>query len=137
MDSADLFSFLDEVPPDADEEQGASEDDNAMVADAPQNPSARLVKRKASDPVISSRPENVDAVMQEPGDDPGPSAPKKTRTGSPNPVILDDFETEAKREVAASAGLTGGVEAGSRLELRHQVCPPAVPFPCVGTDPGP
>ncbi|KXN88677.1 ATP-dependent RNA helicase mtr4 [Leucoagaricus sp. SymC.cos] len=42
--------------------------------------------------------------------------------GSPNPVVLDAFETEAKREVAASAGLTGATtEAGSRLELRHQV----------------
>ncbi|KIJ98963.1 hypothetical protein K443DRAFT_103070 [Laccaria amethystina LaAM-08-1] len=40
---------------------------------------------------------------------------------SPAPVVLDDFETEAKREVAASAGLTGAVEAGSRLELKHQV----------------
>ncbi|EJD07908.1 antiviral helicase [Fomitiporia mediterranea MF3/22] len=40
---------------------------------------------------------------------------------SPAPVVVDEFETEAKREVAASAGLTGQVEAGSRLELRHQV----------------
>lgn len=46
---------------------------------------------------------------------------KKPRTASPKPVVVDEFETEAKREVAASAGLTGGVEAGSRLELRHQV----------------
>ncbi|KAF5390934.1 hypothetical protein D9757_003924 [Collybiopsis confluens] len=45
-----------------------------------------------------------------------------TRSGSSDtPVVLDEFETEAKREVAASAGLTGGVEPGSRLELRHQV----------------
>ncbi|EKM75469.1 hypothetical protein AGABI1DRAFT_46451 [Agaricus bisporus var. burnettii JB137-S8] len=42
--------------------------------------------------------------------------------GSPKPIVLDDFETEAKREIAASAGLTGTTtEAGSRLELRHQV----------------
>ncbi|KAF9042917.1 rRNA-processing arch domain-containing protein [Panaeolus papilionaceus] len=41
--------------------------------------------------------------------------------GSPQPVVLDDFETEAKREVEASAGLTGTVEGGSRLELKHQV----------------
>ncbi|KAF8958427.1 rRNA-processing arch domain-containing protein [Flammula alnicola] len=51
----------------------------------------------------------------------GPSAPKRPRLSSPKPVVLDDFETEAKREVAASAGLTGTAEAGSRLELKHQV----------------
>ncbi|KJA17238.1 hypothetical protein HYPSUDRAFT_146799 [Hypholoma sublateritium FD-334 SS-4] len=51
----------------------------------------------------------------------GPSVPKKPRLSSPKPVILDDFETEAKREVAADAGLTGAAEAGSRLELKHQV----------------
>jgi ATP-dependent RNA helicase DOB1 len=36
-------------------------------------------------------------------------------------MVLDDFETEAKREVAASAGLTGSVDIGTRLEIRHQV----------------
>jgi ATP-dependent RNA helicase DOB1 len=37
-------------------------------------------------------------------------------------MVVDEFETEAKREVAASVGLTGATEtAGSRLELRHQV----------------
>ncbi|KAJ7083715.1 hypothetical protein B0H15DRAFT_419711 [Mycena belliarum] len=47
---------------------------------------------------------------------------KRPRAEAPNPVVLDDFETEAKREVAASAGLTGSsVESGSRLELKHQV----------------
>ncbi|KAI0036405.1 antiviral helicase [Vararia minispora EC-137] len=41
----------------------------------------------------------------------------------PEPVVLDDFEAEARREVAASAGLTGAADAGagSKLELRHQV----------------
>ncbi|EIW76056.1 antiviral helicase [Coniophora puteana RWD-64-598 SS2] len=45
----------------------------------------------------------------------------KLARASPAPVVVDEFETEAKREVAASAGLTGAVEEGSRLELRHQV----------------
>lgn len=53
--------------------------------------------------------------------EPGPSVPKKARMASPKPIVLDDFETEAKREVAASAGLTGSVETGTRLELKHQV----------------
>ncbi|EMD36619.1 hypothetical protein CERSUDRAFT_66166 [Gelatoporia subvermispora B] len=47
---------------------------------------------------------------------------------------MDEVEIEAKREVAASAGLTGSIEAaGSRLELRHQVrhqvaVPPGYPY---------
>jgi ATP-dependent RNA helicase DOB1 len=51
----------------------------------------------------------------------GPSLPRKPRMASPKPIVLDDFETEAKREVAASAGLTGSVDVGTRLELKHQV----------------
>ncbi|KIY70037.1 antiviral helicase [Cylindrobasidium torrendii FP15055 ss-10] len=47
---------------------------------------------------------------------------KKQRLEEPeHPEVLDDFETEAKREVAASAGLQGSVEEGAKLELRHQV----------------
>jgi len=49
------------------------------------------------------------------------SSSKKPRLSSPNPIVLDDFETEAKREIEASAGLTGSAEAGAKLELRHQV----------------
>ncbi|PCH38886.1 antiviral helicase [Wolfiporia cocos MD-104 SS10] len=48
-------------------------------------------------------------------------------------MVVDEVEIEARREVAASAGLTGAVEAGSRLELRHQVrhqvaVPPGYPY---------
>ncbi|KAF8841476.1 antiviral helicase [Paxillus ammoniavirescens] len=46
---------------------------------------------------------------------------KRPRPASPAPVVVDEFQTEAKREMAASGGLTGPVEEGSRLELRHQV----------------
>lgn len=105
MDSNDLFSFLDGVP--EDEENGVDEE----MESPPEN--AVPLKRKAEEDSSSHAT---------------PESSKKARTeapatdSAPNPVILDDFETEAKREVAASAGLTGGVEAGSRLELRHQVC---------------
>ncbi|KAF9230098.1 hypothetical protein BU15DRAFT_23571, partial [Melanogaster broomeanus] len=37
------------------------------------------------------------------------------------PVVVDEFQTEAKHELAASSGLTGPVDEGSWLELRHQV----------------
>lgn len=51
-----------------------------------------------------------------------PSAPKKVRKNSSQPVVIDEVEFEAKRDVAASAGLAGAVEVGTQVELRHQVC---------------
>ncbi|PVF97817.1 putative MTR4-involved in nucleocytoplasmic transport of mRNA [Serendipita vermifera] len=47
---------------------------------------------------------------------------KRPRTGSPVPIVLDEFETEAQREVAANAGLTGAeITAGQKISLSHQV----------------
>ncbi|KIM24026.1 hypothetical protein M408DRAFT_248178 [Serendipita vermifera MAFF 305830] len=71
---------------------------------------------------------------------------KRARLGSPIPIILDEFETEAKREVEASAGLTGGeIVAGQTISLSHQVrhqvaIPPAydyVPIASHIPDPNP
>ena len=98
MDS-NLFSFLDET-----QEGDDSDHDESMGV-------------KTNSPVINKR--KADTLL---GADEQVSAPKKQRLSSPKPVVLDDFETEAKREVAASAGLTGAAETGSRLELKHQVC---------------
>lgn len=94
----DLFSFLDGAPnePELDEEM-----EDPSPPEAPHAPQKRKVTETSDGP---SKKAKTDAVES-----------------APNPVVLDDFETEAKREVAASAGLTGGVEAGSRLEIRHQV----------------
>lgn len=51
----------------------------------------------------------------------GQSNGKRARVGSPIPIVLDEFETEAKREVEASAGLTGGeIAAGQTISLIHQ-----------------
>ncbi|KAJ8093258.1 ATP-dependent RNA helicase mtr4 [Marasmius tenuissimus] len=98
----DLFSFLDNAPP---------EDDDVELDNTEE---LHLKKRKAED-----------AESEPNGDHPQSPPPlkkqKKEPTPPPNPVITDDLEIEAKREVEASAGLQGGVEAGSRLELRHQV----------------
>ncbi|KAJ3757287.1 antiviral helicase [Lentinula raphanica] len=98
----DLFSFLDGSSVQTEEWQdtneGASEDSVAGSS-----------KRKtSSSPKI------------------GPVPPKKAKRDTPPqpinaPMVLDDFETEGKREVAASADLTGGTTLGPRLELRHQV----------------
>lgn len=94
----DLFSFLDDAP---------MEDTEQEVPSVPK-------KRKAEKTKVTPPPVE--------DNEPGPSVQKKQRLVAPDPVVIDEFETEAKREVAASAGLTGGVETGSRLELKHQVC---------------
>jgi len=95
----DLFSFLD---------PNAADDTNEMDVDP------TLTERAASKRKATDASANAEA-------DPGPSIPKKPRISSPAPMVLDDFETEAKREVAGSAGLTGSDESNSKLELRHQV----------------
>ena len=104
MNSNDLFSFLDEAP-----EGDDSDHDEPMDVEAKFPPLNVLPKRKA-DTLLTANEENAQV-----------STSKKPRLSSPKPVVLDDFETEAKREVAASAGLTGVTETGSRLELKHQV----------------
>lgn len=95
---ADLFSFLEDAP-----------EVDSMEVDSP---NVQPRKRKAKTPDTAALLQNQEA---------GPSEPKRPRIATPQPAGIDDVEIEAKREVAASAGLTGSVEAGS-LELRHQVC---------------
>ncbi|KAK7438075.1 ATP-dependent RNA helicase mtr4 [Stygiomarasmius scandens] len=115
MDSNDLFSFLDGAPP----ENDIDDEEEEVFINVPTETS----KKRKVDGDGSSQSANVRNDFDE--DKQGsPHPAKKARTeesSAPNPIVLDDFETEAKREVAASAGLTGGVESGSRLELRHQV----------------
>ena len=90
-------------------------------------------KRKAGPSTTSRSPSPVinGKATNEMSEDGPPT--KKLRVPSPKPMVVDEVEIEAKREVAASAGLTGTAEAGSRLELRHQVrhqvaVPPGYPY---------
>lgn len=106
----DLFSFLDDTPADTTWEADL---DNQAPSD---QPALEIKKRKAD-----SESANGGASESVVDNEPGPSTPKKPRMSSPQPVVVDEIEIEAKREVEANAGLTGAVEAGSRLELRHQV----------------
>lgn len=151
MNSTDLFSFLGENAPedDRDLEQDTLEPNVVQVstksahkrkAESPtidedyhnvniDNEPASGTKKQRMESTTSapkrkvvSAEDGVDVPMQDADNESGPSAPKKTRMASPKPIVLDDFETEAKREVAASAGLTGSVDSGTRLELKHQVC---------------
>lgn len=119
----DLFSFLDDN--DDDENLETTVDDSSMdVENAPSSSKQEPpLKRKAGSPPQLDVPIEVDEDSVHDNEVNADATPlKKQRIGSPKPVVLDDFETEAKREVAASAGLTGSaVESGSRLELRHQV----------------
>ena len=116
MSSNDLFSFLDEVPPGIDEHEPEVHDDNAMDTDEHQE----VPKKRKADDIDSLAPPPVHGSN---GDqEAGPSEPKKPRMSSPKPMVTDEVEIEAKREVEASAGLQDAKVAGSRLELRHQVC---------------
>ena len=118
MNANDLFSFLDDNAQDAQIE----EDQKMQTDDRPNSPPLKRKDPPTAAPAAQTEEESDKRAIDEDstmGD--GPSSSKKQRLSSPKPVVLDDFETEAKREVAASAGLTGSVESGSRLELRHQV----------------
>lgn len=117
MDTDALFSFL------HGEDVDSMAVDNDAVSDA--NGAAKATKRsskkkrKADSSRASAAPESEDSpTISEP-------VQKKARIASPevfNPVVLDEFETVAKREVAANAGLTSSsADADQRLELRHQV----------------
>lgn len=119
MNSNDLFSFLDEALPEVDDHEPEVDNVHAMNTD---DRSEVPKKRKANEDDISAPPMDDTSAHPEGESEAGPSEPKRLRMSSPNPMVTDEVEIEAKREVAASAGLQGSVEAGSRLELRHQVC---------------
>lgn len=106
MNSSDLFSFLDP--------SNDVHDDNSAPVPIPSTSSA---KRK-----VPSRSASPQQQQQQNGDGNQPGPSKKARMTSPQPLVVDDMEIEAKREVPASAGLQGPIEVGSRLEIRHQVC---------------
>ncbi|KAG1856518.1 rRNA-processing arch domain-containing protein [Suillus tomentosus] len=103
MSTPDLFSFLDGLP--------SGDEDKVENVPEPRQLDKKIKRRASTD-----HPSDLAD-----GDTSGSFTFKKPRVSSPVPVVVDEFETEAKREMAASGGLTGSVEAGSRLELRHQV----------------
>jgi ATP-dependent RNA helicase DOB1 len=109
MDSTNLFSFLEQAP-DALE----NDLDDIDMADVPTR------KRKAS-PAAEPPVQNGEPSHSGENEIGSPSH-KKQRFASPAPIVLDEVEVEAKREVKVSAGLMGAEteEAGSRLELKHQ-----------------
>jgi ATP-dependent RNA helicase DOB1 len=103
MSTPDLFSFLNGAP--------SGDEDKDVDISEPRHVDKNAKRRAITDPMDDRANGAVSDIH----------APKKARVLSPAPVVVDEFETEAKREMAASGGLTGSVEAGSRLELRHQV----------------
>lgn len=109
MDSTDLFSFLEKAPDALEKDL-----DDVNMVEVPTR------KRKASpaaeQPVQNGEPSYPD------GNGVGSPSHKKQRFASPAPIVLDEVEVEAKREVKVSAGLMSAEadEVGSRLELKHQ-----------------
>lgn len=117
----DLFAFLDPT------------NTNGENGDASGAKKLRKKKRKQA-PVAEFQVHTVDLTQDEEGDmhmdatgqvdaDAEGVEPvlKKVRLEEPAPVVVDEFETEAKREVAADAGLTGGDVSGTSILLTHQV----------------
>jgi ATP-dependent RNA helicase DOB1 len=121
MTSNDLFSFLDD-----NHDSGNSDSRPLMQCKLtrslrvlPLPPTSALPR-----PALSCQT-RVKSPSSSPPPEDGPPFKRKrldvSSTSAPA-VVVDEFETEAKREVAASAGLTGATDAaGLRLELRHQV----------------
>jgi hypothetical protein len=114
MSSDDPFSFLDQDFAEGDADDAFIQDQAPLEPQRSQGPSK---KRRGFDPTFL----DLTLAGHGPEEDPAIHPLKRPRLSSPKPVVVDEFETEAKREVPASAGLTGGVETGSRLELKHQV----------------
>ena len=122
MASNDLFSFLDN---DNHSENSDSESiSDAMQVDGVPHPELACASTPANKRSLTPEPQTrIKSPPLSPREDEPPYKRKRLEapTSSAPAVVVDEFETEAKREVAASAGLTGATEtAGSRLELRHQ-----------------
>ncbi|KAF9647643.1 antiviral helicase [Thelephora ganbajun] len=122
MDSTDLFSFLDQAPDALERDL-----DEVELVDVP------IRKRKASPSVEQPVQNGEPSRSGENGV--GLPSHKKPRFASPVPIVLDEVEVEAKREIKVSAGLMSAEtdETGPRLELRHQVrhqvvVPPVYPY---------
>ena len=110
----DLFSFLDNAPPEDESDNEALADKLPIPASVPVSTAGQKRKSSPGNADLDRLPPAAREVVERPM--------KRSRAASPAPVVVDEFQTEAKREMAASGGLTGPVEEGSRLELRHQVC---------------
>lgn len=130
MDS-DLFSFLDAK----NGHQDAPDDTGTKKSKRRKRKQAAAAEQ--DDTPVDPIPEDGEALTQADaqknalnGDEVASLEPalKKARLDEPQPVVVDEFETEAKREVAADAGLTGGDVTGASILLTHQVSAYRLPF---------
>ncbi|KAF9036911.1 antiviral helicase [Hymenopellis radicata] len=105
----DLFSFLDDNP---------TADDAMQVGEVASSVNTST-KRKGSHELTDADGGKLPSLKRLRLSDSSRQTPLR-------PITLDDFETEAKRDVAAIAGLQGNEETGVRLELKHhQGSPPS------------
>jgi len=109
MASTDLFSFLEQ-----DQDALEKDLDDVSMVDVPTR--KRKASPSAEQPVQNGEPSHSgeNGVVS-------PSH-KKQRFASPAPIVIDEVEVEAKREIKVSAGLMSAEtdETGPRLELKHQ-----------------
>jgi ATP-dependent RNA helicase DOB1 len=122
MTSGDLFSFLDN-----DNDSDSEPTSSAMQVDSVTrtSPARALTSSNERSAVSSELQTRIKHPPPSPPPEYGPPSKRKRLDVPPASalaMVVDEFETEARREVAASVGFTGATEtAGPRLELRHQV----------------
>ncbi|KAG9015610.1 ATP-dependent RNA helicase mtr4 [Tulasnella sp. 427] len=119
MDATDMFGFLSGTAPDGDPSTSA------------ERPKKKKRKHAAvpEPTALDEFPIGADAMELDSGkanqvdgeDDGDEPALKRLRIDEPAAVVTDEFETEAKREVKADAGLTGAQVEGTKLVLTHHV----------------
>jgi ATP-dependent RNA helicase DOB1 len=103
---------------------GAAVDDSA--SDVDEKPPKKKGKAKATDPI-----DPMEALEQPPQDgfdtsgDVDHSRHNPALAEKAMPVVADDFEQEAEREVAATTGFAAAAaQEGEKMKLVHQVCIP-------------
>ncbi|KAG8883351.1 ATP-dependent RNA helicase mtr4 [Tulasnella sp. 331] len=122
----DLFSFLDPANAaggngDASGAKKSKRKKRKQVAVAEADNLDTNDQTRDEEAAKESNTERNQEDIEEAEAEPSERALKKIRLEEPEPVVVDEFETEAKREVAADAGLTGGDVSGTSILLTHQV----------------
>lgn len=130
----DLFDVFTETPSAAPAENVKSDNKKeAKDKGGKDKPDAAVSKKSASKEKPSKDRLNGSADSQkrsrstEEKNDKPPADLKKPKIDEPEPVVTDSFETEAQREVAASAGLQQTTTDGQVVlshQVRHQVALP-------------
>ncbi|EDK46983.1 ATP-dependent RNA helicase DOB1 [Lodderomyces elongisporus NRRL YB-4239] len=117
----DLFDVFDEAPQAVPKIEEIQENEN------------KRSERKRPQKVVEKKELENESEQEEQEDDTMPKAKKAKKQPEIKPVVYDDLEIEASREVSASGGLQQTEEPNAKLKLKHQVrhqvaVPPDYPY---------